>query len=217
MDEETLVRTRLALHAVAELVLAGPQYRASGTIRLRVCPGGFETEAEPRLRVDGPELVVGGRRYRIAETTVAVLSRAAGITPSDLSDVYDDGPGIAVGDDIDAEPGAAWWIIECLAAGDEALCRLAPGQTPVLWPEHFDVAVTVDGVGYGVSPGDRHHAEPYAYVGLPAARRTDPPTDPDGFWNAPFGALRPMRELDDADGVHAFFVEGRRRAALTIR
>ena len=46
---------------------------------------------------------------------------------------------------------------------------------------------------------------PYAYVGpwaVPAA---------DDFWDAPFGAARPISELADADAVLAFFVEGRDR------
>ena len=41
MDEQVLVATRRALHAVAEQVLAGPQYRSAGTIRLNITPGGF--------------------------------------------------------------------------------------------------------------------------------------------------------------------------------
>ena len=41
VDPGTLTATMLALHGVAELLLAGPQYRASGTIRLRVEPGGL--------------------------------------------------------------------------------------------------------------------------------------------------------------------------------
>lgn len=35
------------------------------------------------------------------------------------------------------------------------------------------------------------------------------------FWNAPFGAARPKRDLDDgsAAAVLAYFMDGRRRAA----
>ena len=51
-----LTRTRTALHGVAELLLAGPQYDASGTIRLRVVAGGIATVAEPDLRLVGTEL-----------------------------------------------------------------------------------------------------------------------------------------------------------------
>ena len=39
MDTQVLVATRRSLHGVAELVIAGPQHRATGTIRLRVTPG----------------------------------------------------------------------------------------------------------------------------------------------------------------------------------
>ena len=41
MDEQVLSATRRSLHAVAEQLLAGPQHRAQGTIRLQVTPGGF--------------------------------------------------------------------------------------------------------------------------------------------------------------------------------
>jgi len=58
---------------------------------------------------------------------------------------------------------------------------------------------TVDEVNYGVSPGDDHLPEPYAYVG--------PWTPPTGaFWNAPFGATRTLAELSD---VLEFFTAGR--------
>ena len=70
---------------------------------------------------------------------------------------------------------------------------MAPRQTPILWPEHFDVAILVDETSYGSSPGDGFHAMPYAYV---SARNHD---DSD-FWNAPFGAVRnheQMRSIDD--------------------
>ena len=71
-----------------------------------------------------------------------------------------------------------------------------------MWPEHFDVAITIDDVNYGVSPGDEHIDEPYAYVG-PHRPRTGP------FWNKPFGAAHPLRQLPDADAVLAFFERGR--------
>jgi hypothetical protein len=32
------------------------------------------------------------------------------------------------------------------------------------------------------------------------------------FWNAPFGAAVPLRELPDVDAVSGFFAEGRQRA-----
>ena len=64
----------------------------------------------------------------------------------------------------------------------------------MLWPEHFDIAIRVDDVNYGVSPGDDYLNEPYAYVGV------DPVPD-DEFWNAPFGAARPLADLVGVEAV----------------
>ena len=47
MDEHAVVATRRSLHAVAERLLAGPQYREHGEIRLQVTPGGFGQFAGP--------------------------------------------------------------------------------------------------------------------------------------------------------------------------
>ena len=78
--------------------------------------------------------------------------------------------------------------------GDTALRRFVAGLgtaepagtvEPVVWPEHLDVAITLDEVNYGVSPGDAYLPEPYAYVG-PHRPRSG------AFWNAPFGAARPV-------------------------
>ena len=105
------------------------------------------------------------------------------------------------------DPDQADVIIGGLTRGHDALVAFAPAETPVLWPEHFDVAIRVRDVNFGVSAGDGFIEEPYAYVGV--AR---PPAG-DTFWNAPFGAAVPLTELPDAAAVAAFFAEGRPRAA----
>ena len=66
-----------------------------------------------------------------------------------------------------------------------------PSQQPILWPEHFDVAILLDNRSYGSSPGDDFYPAPYAYVSA---------SDHDGgpFWNAPFGALRDAGEFAPA-------------------
>ncbi len=75
----------------------------------------------------------------------------------------------------------------------------------MLWPEHFDVAIRVHEMNFGLSPGDAFIEEPYAYVGVASS--------PSGeFWNAPFGAAVPLRDLPDALAVAGFFTEGRERA-----
>jgi hypothetical protein len=204
MDSQSLERTRLALHGVAELVLAGPQYAANNTVRLRVTPGGFGTVTTPDLRVDGLELVTPTTRHRLVGT-FAELARGAGVEARPLRDVYSGGPDIGVDDPVDIDPEAASLLLRAWADGDAALRTFAPDVEPVLWPEHFDVAITVAEVNYGVSPGDVHVAEPYAYVG---------PWNPrvGSFWNTGFGAARPLSDLAAPDALPAFFEEGARRA-----
>ncbi|MET9270094.1 hypothetical protein [Kribbella sp. NPDC003557] len=197
MDERSLAVTRRSLHGVAELLLAGPQHRRGGGIRLRVVPGGFGT-TDGDFRVDGDVLVAPAGTVRLTGT-YAGLAAAVGLEPSRLDDVYSGGPGIAPGERLEVDPAAARLLADAFARGDAALRALAPDATPVLWPEHFDVGVTVGEVNYGVSPGDDHLPEPYAYVG-PWTPRTG------AFWNAPFGASRTLAELAD---VLEFFTAGR--------
>jgi hypothetical protein len=202
---DVLVRTRRSLHGVAELVLAGPQYRRSGTIRLRVIDGGFVTFREPQLRVDGVELVVGDMGYPISGTTYADLGRLAGVDPGPPEGLYRGGSGVQLDEIAEVDPAATRWITQSLHTGVLAMRELAVHEQPVLWPEHFDVGITLDEVNYGVSPGDDYRQEPYAYVG-PWKQREG------GFWNAPFGAFRPMRDVATPEALFAFFAEGRARA-----
>src|SRR3954469_8323311 len=142
MDDQALERTRLALHGIAELVLAGPQYARSDDIRLRVTPGGFGTVAAPDLRVDGLELVSPTTRAPLTGT-FAELARAAGVEARSLRDVYTGGldtePDAPV--IVDADANAV--ILSAFALGDDALRAFAPGMEPVLWPEHFDLGLTL--------------------------------------------------------------------------
>jgi hypothetical protein len=201
MGQDKVIETRRALHGVAELLLAGPQYRRSGTIRLRVVPGGFGTIKEPELRVEGAVLVAGGRRLPLAGT-YAELGRTAGVEVGAPEGLYHDGSGARPQDRVVVDPEAADWLAGRLALAEAALVAFAPRLTPVLWPEHFDLAITLDEVNYGVSLGDGYMTEPYAYV-APWRPRTG------HFWNAPFGAARPLRELPDQQAVRDFFEQGR--------
>ncbi len=193
-------------HGLAELLLAGPQYRRSGTIRLRVTPAGFATVAAPDVQAEADALVVDGRRIPYAGQTFAQLAAAAGLDVGAPEGLYKDGSG-ATADDPVVTTGAAT-VLGALATGDAALRRFAPDQTPVLWPEHFDVGISLDEVNYGVSTGDSAIAEPYAYVG---PWDTQTPREGD-FWNVSFGAARPLSALGDAAAVAAFFAEGRAAA-----
>jgi len=197
----TLTTTRRALHAVAERLVAGPQYAAAGDIRLAVRPGGIGGWLPASSAIIGTELVAGEGRYPL-RGSLSELAAAAGITARDLRDVYSGSPDFATDEPVDVDPDAAASILRAFELGDAALRALAPTEERVLWPEHFDVGVTVAEVNYGVSPGDALIEEPYAYVG--------PWVVPAGpFWNQPFGAARVMTELPTERDVLDFFVAGR--------
>lgn len=205
MDERSLAVTRRSLHGVAELVLAGPQHRNGGGIKLRVVPGGFSTVAAPALRVDGAELVTTAGALPL-EGSYAELAAAAGVEARQLDDVYSGGPMISPDEKLEVDPDVAQLIHDAFARGEAALRALGPAETPILWPEHFDVGISLGEVNYGVSPGDDAIPEPYAYVGPWTPRTGD-------FWNQPFGAARVMAELSDADAVLAFFRAGAEAAS----
>jgi hypothetical protein len=201
-----LAATRISLHALAELVLAGPQHALAGRIVLTVKPDGFGTILEPGLTVHGAELVTqAGRRIPLDGRTIADVARDAGVVPQSLDDVYSDGSGLDEHHVLTIEPRAAAEIFAAFHRGDAALAAFAPEESRALWPEHFDVGITRNEANYGVSAGDGFLAVPYAYVG---------PWSRDGlsgpFWNAPFGAARPVSEIDDLVG---YFAEGEALAA----
>ena len=198
--DATLISTRRSLHAVGELVLAGPQHAQTGEISLRALPGGFGTTHTPDLRVEGTDVVGAEATVGITGLTPAALAAALGVEARSLSDVYRDGSGVGLDDVLEVDPDAAARIADAFAAGDTALRALAPDETPILWPEHFDIGISAGEVNYGVSAGDTYLAVPYAYVGPWSV-----PTG-DDFWNAPFGRALPVDEIPD---LLAFFTEGR--------
>jgi hypothetical protein len=205
MDSDGLFpATRRTLHGVAELLLAGPQHEASGTIMLRAVTGGFATTRAPDIRVDGTVVVAGDRRALIDGRTARQLGDELGVVPGALSHVYPDGSGVGLDDVLQVDPAAADRIARAYELGDRAL-RALSDRTPVLWPEHFDLGITLDAerLNLGVSPGDSAVGVPYMYVGP-----WEPPPA-DAFWNQPFGAARELAE--DVDEVVAFFEEGRAR------
>jgi hypothetical protein len=151
--------TRDALHALAEHVIAPARYAVDGRIRLRWLPGGFGTPRfgeHRQIRVEGAELV------RVHDGACA-REPIAGV-----------------------DPAAARWLGDYYAfvlAVLEDLRRHVEADEPVLWPEHFDYAITAGDeaagsrANYGGSPGDEQHPEPYLYVGPWAARDGE-------LWNA---------------------------------
>jgi hypothetical protein len=93
--------------------------------------------------------------------------------------------------------GFAASVLEQVRA--EAAANDEPGRVQ-LWPEHFDMAVELGSqgagrrAGYGCSPGDEAHDEPYVYV----VPWNEPA--PDELWQARSfrGAELPFAELSAA-------------------
>jgi hypothetical protein len=202
---DVYVDTRRQLRGVAESLIAGPQHRASGTIRLAVRPGGFTGVALP-VSVHGRDLIWLNGGAPLAGP-LSAIAEAAGVDigpPKGVYDLEDPLPSDAV---LDLDAGATEWIHRSHYAGGHALKYVLPECHPVLWPEHFDVAATEDEVTYGVSAGDHYHLTPYAYIS-PWAKPRGP------FWNAPFGALYPLNPAHDVDALTSriadFFVRGRK-------
>jgi hypothetical protein len=153
------------LHRVAEEVVA-PARKPDNEIALEPTPGGYGTPefewegATHQVRVEGTDLV--------RETDGEQEREALGV-------------------DADAAQVLARWY----EFGREVLDRLrgeanvneAPTE-PILWPEHFDVAIEMgdEAAGaratYGFSPGDENHSEPYAYAAPWTAQEAG------DFWNA---------------------------------
>lgn len=204
MDDYTV--TRVSLHGVAESLLAGPQDTTSGTIRLRVLQGGFATVAEPALRVSGTDLVRPDGRHVPLVGSFGEIAAAAGVRFT-VPARYADHSGVGPQDQVVVDLAHAARIASWFDRGRQALTALDPAQPPVLWPEHFDLSITIEKVNLGVSPGDSYSSEPYAYVG-PWEFDPDTAAYQGPFFNAPFGAVLPHAGAPDVDALARFFRSG---------
>jgi hypothetical protein len=198
----TFAPTRAALHLVAEQVLKPAREHANTKFGLRFTRGGFGTPffgGDAQLRVERGELVVteGGAERRGPVVSLAGCGRLVGeeLLPGagrlpDAGLAVDPEAAGAIGDWF----GFSASVLEHLRA--EAGDDLEPSRVQ-LWPEHFDLALELGPesagarAGYGCSPGDENHPEPYIYV----APWGDTPEGE--LWNAEAfpGAELPHREL----------------------
>ena len=214
---ELFSATRDGLHRVAEHVLAAAQYADTGEISLRSVAGGFQTThplgGNRRLSVVNTELVVtddtGVRTMPL--TTVAAAAQFVGVEPGMPASVYSAATPLEPDAPLHVDGRSARLLADWYELADAALRRLAAEigaspQEPILWPEHFDIGITIGSVNYGASPGDDHLAEPYLYVGPHAGAPV-----PDEFWNVPFGAARTIEEIASLDEAVAFFRAGHER------
>jgi hypothetical protein len=212
--------TRESLRALACFVLAPARKARTGRIGLRPAGEGFGTppfDDGSRLVVRGAELAFepGGS---VPITTLRAAAAFVGIALSPDPGVGHDLPPyepdrtLAVGGEASLALGG-WYSL-----GAQVLEQLREARPDgviteaQLWPEHFDLAVTVtldDGVSanVGFSPGDGFHAAPYVYVGPHVTDGLD-----GAFWNAPFGAVLSYERSGLADDPPAaglaFVLEG---------
>ena len=90
--------------------------------------------------------------------------------------------------------------------GHQVVTVVAPRDGIRIWPHHFDLGAIVDGVGVGLSPGDRYYDEPYFYV-TPRTGDARAPNLPAGHWRTDewTGAVLTATEIgDDPQRAHAF-------------
>jgi hypothetical protein len=216
MTSNVLVATREAWHRLAEHVLAPARYAVDGHISLQVAPGGFGTPevgtSATRVAVDGEQLVVvrDGREVRSVPRTLREAADLVGIEPGAPVGVYPPATPCHPDEPLAIDPAAARELADWYRLGAEALADLAPDEPARLWPEHFDLGISVDRVNYGVSPGDAVIGEPYAYAGP-----WDALDDPDGFFDRSFGAARTRREVRSVTDLAAFFRTARDHSRRT--
>ena len=208
------VETRAALHALAEHVITPCRHAANGKIGLRYTYRGFGTPFlgdDRQVRVEDGLLLDGERAHPI--TTLGDAAAALGIAPGAPRTVYSPTTEGDPGEPLAVDTGAAralgdWFgfttlLLEQLRAEASAEDDASRVQ---LWPEHFDMAVTLGPVGrranYGGSPGDDGHPEPYLYVG-PFESRSG------SFWNEPFGASLGYADILDGADPLAFLRRGK--------
>jgi len=220
--------TRESVHRLACYVLSPARKAATGRIGLQPTPGGFGTPlfgADEQLRIEGASLVRqrGHDVERVTITSVRDAAAFAGVALSENPGVGDDPPDLGDPDAMLAISAGAvgalgdWFalsgsVLEAFRAELNAAGREC--STVQLWPEHFDLGCSIEGVNFGCSPGDAHSAEPYVYVG-PWNRDGLPDG---GFWNAPFGAVLAYKELvEAADQPGAALAFLRRGAGLALQ
>jgi hypothetical protein len=200
---ETFAATRETLRALCCYAVAPARKARTGRIGLRPYDGAIATPPFD----DGTRIVVRGDRLGVEPgedipiTTVRDAAAFLGIEVDADPGVGHDLPRFAPDERLRIDPAASMALGAWYAFGGRLLDALRAALPHVemseaqLWPEHFDVAVTLDGaaggdVNVGCSPGDGFHDGPYVYVGP-----HDTTDLGDEIWNAPFGAVLGRADL----------------------
>ena len=173
--DSRLVTTRRSLHGVAELVLAGPQHAQTGEISLRSRAGRLRDDAHSRPAASSaPRCSAGTARSASTATPrrrwPSALGRRGDVAVRGLHRRL----GRRSRRPARGRRRGGRHDRRRVRGRRRGAAVLAPDETPILWPEHFDIGISVGEVNYGVSAGDGYLAVPYAYVGpwSPPARTT---------------------------------------------
>lgn len=175
-DLDRFVTTRVALHQVAEHVVAKARYVDDGGIRLVAFAGGFGTPPLSdgrRVWVVGDQLHLDGAATPL--TSVADAARFVGVEPGLPGELYATATRCEPDRSLDIDRSAATalgqWFAFATSVLETFAAEVASPSLLVLWPEHFDLAFFTEDAeeahraNYGASPGDAAHGEPYLYVG----------------------------------------------------
>ena len=190
------------LHRVAMDVVA-PARKPDNEIALEPTAGGYGT----------PEFEWEGARHRVRVEVTDLVREKDGEQEREPLDV-----------DVDAARVLARWY----EFGQEVLDRLRgeanaseAATEPVLWPEHFDVAIEMgveaDGARatYGFSPGDENHPEPYVYVAPWTAQPAGALWNAHGFGGAELGYAELLASSDPEQEAFDFMKSRRDALAQT--
>lgn len=229
--------TRVTAQRIGAHILARARKATVGRIDLVPTPGGFGTPAFGAdirvIRLSAGALIIESTGAGASTVTIplrgaslAELAQAADVSLSDALDVGHDTPDLGdvhmplvIDDDALAQLGD-WFAFghRVIDAAVVATGTLGAPTRARIWPEHFDLAIDLAAAGgarlnLGASPGDGFHGAPYLYVGPWDSRRPGP----DGYWNAPFGAVLGYEELaaaaDPVAAGAAFMRDGIARLA----
>lgn len=165
--------TRLALHAVAEHVLAAVRHQGAGQLGLRYTRGGFGTPfmgRDRQVRVEADELVVQDATLEIRAPllTLAGAATMAGVEPGPPHPAYAPAtapePLAPLPVDLYASRVLGDWFGFCASVLEQIRIESSAPARAELWPSSFALTVDIGGVTLGGSPGDATFAEPYLFV-----------------------------------------------------
>lgn len=189
-------QTRVRLHQLSEEMMATSQ-QPTHEVKLVITPHGFGTPEftnaagqRERWWVENGRLVrsLDGKRSQepiqgVERESANTVAKAFTLGDDALKGLLTDNPG----EDANQEAG---------------------NRLPILWPEHFDLAIELGNPGhranFGISPGDSAHPEPYFYVG-PWAPVTGPEWNAKSFNGALLDWQTVMASDDPAATVREFY------------